>query len=183
VIEVYPVSLVVGEVDHNARGTRCPVDRVAIYGDWHAASRTRGAHNAQDIFAPRKSLVLAPEAGQVLRSTKRSGPSERGGHTLTLYTSGAARRIYYFAHMDAPPLFQRGDRVQAGQQIGLVGKTGNAASTCPHLHISASELRNGRRVKVNIYQELLAVDPTRPSTQRAGGCGCRCKGCRRGCEK
>lgn len=36
--------------------------------------------------------------------------------------------------MDQPPLVQQGQRVEAGQQVGAVGDSGNAKGTGTHLH-------------------------------------------------
>src|SRR5262249_31817626 len=45
---------------------------------------------------------------------------------------------YYYAHFDQPTTLARGDAVQTGQQIGLVGNSGNAYKDGKgetHLHI------------------------------------------------
>ena len=42
-------------------------------------------------------------------------------------------RSFYYAHLDSQ-LVRRGQRVQPGDTVGLVGNTGNARTTPPHLH-------------------------------------------------
>lgn len=48
-----------------------------------------------------------------------------------------SRRSLYllYAHMQEDPAFQPGDKVQCGQALGKVGKSGNALN--PHLHLEA----------------------------------------------
>lgn len=154
-IQTFPVSVVPGTtVEQATRGgtTRnCPRTR-HWFTDWHHARRSHGVHHAQDIFAPSGSLVLAPEAGTVVYGD----PSPRGGHWLRLI---AADRIYYMSHLLERPMVADGARVQAGELIARVGRTGNATTTCPHLHLGARD--RGTRAPVNTYAELIAVDPTR----------------------
>lgn len=59
--------------------------------------------------------------------------------------------IHYFAHMQFSPLVSNGQRVRAGQVIGYVGRTGNAITTCPHLHYSITAPGGG---KVNPFPLL-----------------------------
>lgn len=167
-VQVFPVSLVPGEATpiRSARGHRCPT-RVT-YSDWHMQLRAGGAvHHAQDIFAPETALVLAPVDGVVVGSSSNTGATAKGGHHVSIRVvtpDGRAVRTYYMAHLRDVPLVRVGDRVLAGHHVGYVGRTGNATRTCPHLHIGAR--RYWRGSAINIYSELLAVDPTE-ATRRA----------------
>lgn len=89
---------------------------------------THGGWPAVDIFAPRGTPILAPVSG-----TSSPGTYPLGGNATTLI--GANGKAYYFAHALGPML---GGPVAAGQQIGQVGNSGNAASTPPHLHFAAA---------------------------------------------
>lgn len=182
-IKVFPVSVVErdGEViqQGSRRGRRCPSDR-HWYTDSHddgrgpvdrATGRRRWRHEAQDIFAPTGSLVLAPEDGVIVGTSKLAGPTPKGGHWLVLEvrnSRGQAVRSYYMSHLHEAPVLEPGTAVEAGEPIALVGRTGNARTTCPHLHIGASRWGRkdvgrtpGRRggVAINIFGELEAVDP------------------------
>lgn len=174
-VEVFPVVLSGSPTpaETNARGARCS-PRV-WWRDWHAATRrtadgTVVRHDAQDIFAPSGSLVLAPETAEVIGSSADTGPTPRGGHWLRLMTDD---RVYFLSHLHEPPLVKAGDIVEAGQHIALVGRTGNAASTCPHLHIGARK-RVGRTQRggaaINLHAELLRAHtgPTSPPPTAAG---------------
>ena len=54
-----------------------------------------------------------------------------GGKVVWLRTTGGAS--LYYAHLDSQ-LVRPGDRVAVGDTLGLVGNTGNARTTPPHLH-------------------------------------------------
>ena len=85
-------------------------------------------HHGVDIFAPRGTPVLAAANGTVggVRETSR------GGKVVWLTDERRGLRIYY-AHLDSQ-LVASGTRVQIGDTVGLVGNTGNARTTPPHLH-------------------------------------------------
>jgi murein DD-endopeptidase MepM/ murein hydrolase activator NlpD len=82
-------------------------------------------HEGIDIFAPRLTPVLAVADG---RATPRE--NKLGGNTVWLSTPGVS---YYYAHLERATV-KSGERVRAGDVIGYVGNSGNAATTDPHLH-------------------------------------------------
>lgn len=82
-----------------------------------------------DIMAPAGSPVVAMRGGTVTAA----GSGGPGGNWVQI--QGDDGLAYYYAHFQAPAAVRQGQQVQAGQQIGAVGNTGNAASTPPHLHI------------------------------------------------
>lgn len=95
------------------------------------ADRDAGArrHEGVDIFAPRGTRVLAAAPGLVRSAGERGG---LGGKTVSIVDEETGN-MHYYAHLD-DWLVQAGQRVVRGQAIGLVGNTGNAATTPPHLH-------------------------------------------------
>ena len=91
------------------------------------AERDAGArhHEGVDIFAPRSTPVIAVADG---RATARE--NRLGGNTVWLSTAGTS---YYYAHLERAAI--SGTRsVHAGEVLGYVGNSGNAAATVPHLH-------------------------------------------------
>jgi murein DD-endopeptidase MepM/ murein hydrolase activator NlpD len=82
-------------------------------------------HEGIDIFAPRLTPVLAVADG---RATPRE--NKLGGNTVWLSTPGTS---YYYAHLERAAV-SSGERVRAGDVIGYVGNSGNAATVDPHLH-------------------------------------------------
>lgn len=84
------------------------------------------AHEGVDIFAPRGTPVVAVGPGVV-----RSGNNNLGGKVLWL-SQPLEGRSFYYAHLDSQ-LVQTGI-VKPGDTLGLVGNTGNAKYTPPHLH-------------------------------------------------
>lgn len=110
----------------------------SVWGD----SRDAGArsHEGIDIFAKRGTPALAAAEGRI--SAVREGGI--GGKTVWLRPSGKDVNLYY-AHLDSQ-LVSTGQKVYAGDTIGLVGNTGNARNTPSHLHFG-------------IYGNSGAVDP------------------------
>jgi peptidoglycan LD-endopeptidase LytH len=88
----------------------------------------RRQHHGVDIFAPRGTPVVAATDAVVTRV--RETPV--GGKVVWLRDERRNQSLYY-AHLDAQ-LVEAGQRLAAGDTLGLVGNTGNAVSTPPHLH-------------------------------------------------
>jgi murein DD-endopeptidase MepM/ murein hydrolase activator NlpD len=88
----------------------------------------RRAHHGVDIFAARHTPVRAAAAGFVTSV----GTNGLGGNVVWIARPMRAESHYY-AHLDRQ-LVTAGTYVKEGDVIGLVGNTGNARSTAPHLH-------------------------------------------------
>jgi hypothetical protein len=114
------------------RSTR---DVASFFGD----VRDGGArdHHGVDIFAPRGTAVLAVSAGTVYRVQT----TNLGGNVVWVRDPSGEIRQYY-AHLDRQ-LVEVGDEVAAGDVVGLVGNTGNARTTPPHLHFGIYIRREG----------------------------------------
>ena len=97
----------------------------SIFGDPRAGGQRQ--HHGVDIFARRGTPVLAAADGRITRvrtgglGGKTVWQSDRQGHSL------------YYAHLDSQ-IARPNQQVQAGDTLGLVGNTGNARTTPPHLH-------------------------------------------------
>ena len=104
----------------------CPVrGHYTVVSNWSAPRPGGLKHQGNDIFAKRGSAVVTPVSG-VLRSIR--GTITGNGW----YLAGDDGHTYYFAHLDK---YTRGPgRANAGEVIGLVGNTGDAHVTPPHLH-------------------------------------------------
>lgn len=114
----------------------------ARIGSFWGDSRDGGKrdHEGIDIFAPKRTPVVAIADGYI--SSVRDGGL--GGKTVSLKPVGTNYSLYY-AHLDEQ-LVQPGQFVKKGAVLGLVGNTGNARTTPPHLHFG-------------IYTSGGAVDP------------------------
>ena len=123
-----------------------PVVGPVMYQDDFGQPRAGGPHQGNDILAPRKAIAVAAESGTVKFWT--TSPS--AGCMLYLY--GDSGTMYEYIHLNndlgsgndnkgkcvagtayAPGL-KNGARVQAGQQVGFVGDSGDANGIHPHLH-------------------------------------------------
>lgn len=96
---------------------------------WHAARSGGRRHEGIDLFAKKGTPVLSATRGEVWRI----GTDRLGGNVVTVLGDGPA--LYYYAHLDDwdDGLFV-GRRVEKGTPLGIVGNTGNARTTPPHLH-------------------------------------------------
>ena len=85
----------------------------------------RTAHGGADFLSPAGTPILAPNAGRIVvaRPLYFSGNTVVIDHGLGLFSM--------LAHLSAFEVHE-GDRVTAGQRLGLVGATGRV--TGPHLH-------------------------------------------------
>jgi murein DD-endopeptidase MepM/ murein hydrolase activator NlpD len=83
-------------------------------------------HKGQDVFAKCGTPIVAALAGEVTMAKWQ----DRAGNYAVITADDGTSQAYM--HMRAPASVKRGDRVEAGQQIGEVGDTGRA-SGC-HLH-------------------------------------------------
>ena len=129
---------------HTEPTLRIPVDGATARNvqSFFGASRDGGrrAHQGVDIFAVRGTPVRAAASGIVTSV----GPNALGGNTIWI-TRPARGEFHYYAHLDRQ-LVTAGTYVHEGDVIGLVGNTGNARTTAPHLHFG-------------IYTARGAVDP------------------------
>jgi len=99
-------------------------------GSFWGDNRDRGArrHEGIDIFAAKRTPVIAAAEGII----NRVGENNLGGKVIFLRPKDKNYSLYY-AHLDEH-LVRMGQRVSEGDTIGLVGNTGNAKHTSPHLH-------------------------------------------------
>ncbi|ELR72437.1 peptidase M23B [Fulvivirga imtechensis AK7] len=99
-------------------------------GSFYGAPRDGGRrkHEGIDIFANRGTPVIAPTGGRI----SRVGVSRLGGNVVWLRDTKRGL-LFYFAHLEEQ-LVNVAEQVSAGDTIGLVGNSGNAQYTTPHLH-------------------------------------------------
>ncbi len=98
----------------------------SVFGDPREGGRRE--HHGVDIFAARGTPAVAGVNGRV----SRVDTTRLGGLVVWLRDADRSQSLYY-AHLDRQ-LVRRGARVQVGDTLGLIGNTGNARTTPPHLH-------------------------------------------------
>lgn len=126
----------------------CPVGTVRSFVDTWGAPRSGGRrHQGTDVFAPLGSPAYAVVDGVISRWSHNA----LGG--ITLYLRSDRGDEFYYAH-NAKNIAPAGTRVKAGDVIALVGKTGNAATTPPHIHF---EVHPGGGTPVNPYPFLKGI--------------------------
>ena len=136
-----------------------PVEYTDDFGD----PRGQGAHEGNDLVAPKRSLALAAESGRVEYHTT----SSRAG--CMLYLNGVSGTQYIYIHLNndltlendnrgkcVPGVsyaegLKNGAKVTAGQPIGYVGDSGDADGIHAHLHF---EVHPGGGAAVSPYPYL-----------------------------
>lgn len=108
-------------------------------GSFWGAERDGGArrHEGLDIFAPRGTPAVAAAAGTITRVDD----TKIGGRVVWLLDAATGHHLYY-AHLDRQ-LVRAGQQVRPGDTLGLVGNTGNAHTTGPHLHFGIYQSGRG----------------------------------------
>ena len=124
------------------------VGRVQYTNDY-GAPRPQGAHEGNDIMAPRRALAVATEAGKIKFWTH----SATAGCMLYLYGKSGTTYLYIHLNNDVTdhndnrgkcaagtsyaPGLKNGANNQAGQLLGFVGDSGdaNGVGTHPHFEV------------------------------------------------
>lgn len=91
---------------------------------------TGGVHGGLDMGTAKGTPIVAVAGGKVVRA----GWQGAAGKAVTIRTADG--KFVLYGHMSKVQVKQ-GQRVTAGQRIGLVGSTGN--STGPHLHLQVNK--------------------------------------------
>ena len=158
-----------------AASTSAPVPRLvfpilgaATYTDDFGDPRGQGAHEGNDMLAPRRALALAAEAGTVKFHTT----SSRAG--CMLYLEGKSGTEYLYIHLNndltdtndnqgtcVPGVayakgLKSGAKVGAGEVIAYVGDSGDANGIHPHLHFEVHPNDGGA---VSPYPYLRKAQP------------------------
>ncbi|CAN5533873.1 hypothetical protein BH23BAC1_BH23BAC1_30210 [soil metagenome] len=111
---------------------------IKAIGSFFGADRDGGKrrHEGLDIFAAKGTPAIAAVEGRV------TGVKEnRLGGKVVWVTDMERRQSLYYAHLDTQ-MVRVGQKVFPGDTLGLVGNTGNARTTPPHLHFGI--YRSGR---------------------------------------
>lgn len=106
-------------------GWHCPVQGSLVFSNDYGVVKPDGRfHEGIDLFADRGTPVVAPVSG---RADQVDGT--RGG--LQVWLHGDDGDLYIATHLDG---FGADGHVAAGTEIGVVGTSGNAVGTSPHVH-------------------------------------------------
>ena len=138
------MHLTVPATSGGSAGLQCPVPGMHFMNDWGFPRSGGRFHEGNDLFAPRGTPAVAVVGGTVVQTT-----GTIGGHQVKLLGDDGA--TYYYTHLDS---FGASGRVSAGQVVGYVGNSGNAAGGPTHVHF---EVHPGAGAAVNPYPRLAAV--------------------------
>lgn len=133
-----------------------PVQGPCWYGDtWHDGRGAGRVHEGVDLITAPGRYVYAVVDG-VLTNRAWDQPGLRAGNAWWLTSADGSGTYFFYGHLlDFAPGLKIGSRVEAGEIIGFVGDTGDAATD--HLHF---EIHPGGGGAINPY----------PTVKAAGGC-------------
>ena len=125
--------------------------RCSFVDSWHDSRSGGRLHIGVDIVGPKGLAIYAVTDGTI---TKMYGAeSKLSGNALRLTAADAT--YFFYAHLDSfAPGITVGSVVKAGQIVGYMGASGNAAGNS-HLHF---EIHPGGGEAVNPYPVVKAVD-------------------------
>ena len=136
------------------RGPYHPVRGEVDYGEKDArfgALRSGHIHEGQDMFAKKGTPLVAVRDGVVVDGESEKGRFSGGRGNYVVIYNPIEDRSYVYMHLLKPALVQRGERVHAGEILGLMGCSGSCFGT--HLHF---EVRLG---KATLTAETKPIDP------------------------
>ena len=129
-------------------GRVCPVGQPNGFIDSWGFPRSGGrTHEGVDMFAPYGTPTFAVADGDIYRVYN----NPLGGLSINLIDDDG--NMYYYTHL-ASVSVKTGQKIAAGQVIGAVGTSGNAAGTPPHLHW---QYHPGNGAPVNPYPLAYAL--------------------------
>ncbi|HEX4867619.1 MAG TPA: LysM peptidoglycan-binding domain-containing protein [Acidimicrobiales bacterium] len=138
-------KLTIPSTGGGSAGLRCPVQGGAkMMNDWGFPRSGGRFHEGNDLFSPRGTPAVA-----VVSGTATQVVGKLGGNQVKL--TGDDGVAYYYTHLDS---FGKSGRVAAGDVVGTVGNTGNAAGGPPHIHF---EVHPGAGAAINPYPRLSGV--------------------------
>ena len=109
----------------------CPVLGSVRFSDTFGAARSRDrTHEGVDMFAPKGTPLVAVTDGTTF--LVENSDDDIGG--ISLWIRAANGDSYFYAHNWRNLVRADGVSVRAGQLIALLGRSGNARATSPHLH-------------------------------------------------
>lgn len=108
--------------------TKAGFIKPSIISRWHEECRLPVVHMGTDIGIPKKTPLYAVCTGKVV--SQKYG--NNGGYQMTISCDDDQTSAFY-AHMFERTSLKQGDKVLAGQKIGISGDTGTAKGI-PHLH-------------------------------------------------
>ena len=123
-----------------------PNDYFDSYEDTWGAARPEGGHECADLVSPTGTPEFALTDGTIVpvKGANENGWNRLGGYTVMLeaaYDAGpiGEGNLFYYAHMEEESALKVSTKVRAGQQIGVVGDTGEGREATrgkfpPHLH-------------------------------------------------
>lgn len=120
-------------------------------------------HYGVDIIDPKNSTGKVPIISMTNGVIENVGWNDTGGYRVGIRSTGGA--YFYYAHLsELPTHLKKGDAINAGEYIGLMGNTGygkegTSGKVPVHLHIGiAVKNKEGKEFWINPYPVLQYIE-------------------------
>ena len=136
----------------------------------YGTERTYGGkrkHEGIDIISAKDEVGILEICSVTDGVVERLGWNRLGGYRVGIRSENG--NYYYYAHLDSyEPKLQEGDKVRAGQRLGVMGNTGygkegTKGKFVVHLHFGIYRKENNREVSINPYYILKHIQKNRSS--------------------
>ncbi len=121
----------------------------------------KGKHKGLDIFSDEKTVVNAIIDGRIQYNPRGAQLGGWGNHIYLYFKKTGKVYVAVYSHLDASSKFSGVKNVDAGDQIGFVGCTGNAGKNgvCDRMH--SCQLADGSSftpISDHLHFELMEAD-------------------------
>ena len=130
---------------------------------WMAERKYRETtgHEGTDIMASVDERGVYPVLSMTDGVITNLGWLEKGGYRVGVTSNSGI--YYYYAHLDSYANLQKGQRVKAGELLGLMGDSGygpegTKGQFAVHLHVGIYSFEDGKEISVNPYYVLLSLE-------------------------
>lgn len=130
---------------------------------WMAERKYNGVsgHEGTDIMASVDKRGVYPVLSMTDGVITNLGWLEKGGYRVGITSDSGI--YYYYAHLDSYANLEKGQKVKAGELLGLMGDSGygpegTKGQFAVHLHVGIYSFEGGRELSVNPYYVLLSLE-------------------------
>ncbi len=140
--------------------------KISYEDGWMVERKYKGTsgHEGTDIMASVNKRGVYPVISMTDGVITNLGWLEKGGYRVGITSNSGI--YYYYAHLDSYANLKNGQKVKAGELLGMMGDSGygpegTKGQFAVHLHVGIYSFEGGREISVNPYYVLLSLENSR----------------------
>ncbi len=140
--------------------------KISYEDGWMVERKYKGTsgHEGTDIMASVNKRGVYPVISMTDGVITNLGWLEKGGYRVGITSNSGI--YYYYAHLDSYANLEKGQKVKAGELLGMMGDSGygpegTKGQFAVHLHVGIYSFEGGREISVNPYYVLLSLENRR----------------------